>query len=367
MPCAPIAPDAAGTRAATLPGSASVYISWPVGGGDADCAYDFMFDVARRLKQRIQLTTDGHGAYLGVIPAIFDRDIAYAQLVKAYDPDPRGLTSLLAGRVPWLREARDHRQPRQRAHFAVVHRVQQPHAEDEQPSVYPADQCALQEAGEARPHARALRDLVRLREGRQKPRPRKHIDALPQPAGALQREVPSGIRHVMSRFALLLVPLGLSASPTHAFEAPAGYQPPPSGVYRGCFVSAETGTATRASAEFAPRGRYRFRVRFLNEQEILLTMKGRTFVGTPANKLSGHSRFRYECPFIGGGRRAKRVEEWTLSGVEGSNHNQIIQGEVQIVVNDRACGQGVQRFTSGLHLAHESLLAPDDTGCPLPF
>ena len=48
-----------------------------------------MLDVARRLKNRVQLTTDGHGAYLSAVPAVFGRDIDYAQLVKVYGPDPR--------------------------------------------------------------------------------------------------------------------------------------------------------------------------------------------------------------------------------------------------------------------------------------
>jgi IS1 family transposase len=38
-------------------------ISWAVGGRDAGCAADFLQDVAGRLSNRIQLTTDGHRMY----------------------------------------------------------------------------------------------------------------------------------------------------------------------------------------------------------------------------------------------------------------------------------------------------------------
>jgi transposase-like protein len=38
-------------------------VSWLVGGRDAEYAKEFMQDVADRLANRVQLTTDGHAAY----------------------------------------------------------------------------------------------------------------------------------------------------------------------------------------------------------------------------------------------------------------------------------------------------------------
>src|SRR5271168_1994185 len=65
-------------------------ISWAVGGRDAGCAADFLQDVAGRLANRIQLTTDGHKMYLTAVPDAFGEDIDYAQLVKVFGNDPEG-------------------------------------------------------------------------------------------------------------------------------------------------------------------------------------------------------------------------------------------------------------------------------------
>jgi IS1 family transposase len=61
-----------------------------VGTRDAGCAYEFMTDLASRLTGRIQLTTDGHKAYLGAVFDAFGSDIDYAMLVKLYGEVPAG-------------------------------------------------------------------------------------------------------------------------------------------------------------------------------------------------------------------------------------------------------------------------------------
>lgn len=43
-----------------------------------------MSDVASRLSKRVQLTTDGHKAYLEAVEGVFGADIDYAQLIKIY-------------------------------------------------------------------------------------------------------------------------------------------------------------------------------------------------------------------------------------------------------------------------------------------
>src|SRR2546427_808323 len=49
------------------------------------CAYHFMTDLAERLTNRVQLTTDGHKAYLFAVAGAFGADnIDYAMLVKLY-------------------------------------------------------------------------------------------------------------------------------------------------------------------------------------------------------------------------------------------------------------------------------------------
>jgi IS1 family transposase len=59
-------------------------ISWLVGGRDGDYAMAFMNDLRSRLANRVQLTTDGHKAYLQAIEEAFGADIDYAMLVKLY-------------------------------------------------------------------------------------------------------------------------------------------------------------------------------------------------------------------------------------------------------------------------------------------
>jgi len=58
--------------------------SYFVGKRDAQCAHAFMTDLASRLKQRVQLTTDGHRPYLQAVDDAFGGDIDYAMLIKIY-------------------------------------------------------------------------------------------------------------------------------------------------------------------------------------------------------------------------------------------------------------------------------------------
>ncbi len=62
--------------------------NWFIGGRDADYAKLFMDDLADRLSNRVQLTTDGHKAYLNAIENAFGNEIDYAQLVKLYGTAP---------------------------------------------------------------------------------------------------------------------------------------------------------------------------------------------------------------------------------------------------------------------------------------
>ncbi len=59
-------------------------VSYLVGGRDAEYAMWFIDDLRARLANRVQLTSDGHGAYLQAVEAAFGADVDYAQLVKIY-------------------------------------------------------------------------------------------------------------------------------------------------------------------------------------------------------------------------------------------------------------------------------------------
>jgi hypothetical protein len=55
-----------------------------MGNHDSQCATEFVQDLAARLKYRVQITTDGHRAYLNAVDSAFGMDVDYAQLVKIY-------------------------------------------------------------------------------------------------------------------------------------------------------------------------------------------------------------------------------------------------------------------------------------------
>jgi IS1 family transposase len=59
-------------------------VSYLIGGRGADWAMDFMKDAASRIKGRVQITTDGHKAYLSAVEEAFGADVDYAQLHKIY-------------------------------------------------------------------------------------------------------------------------------------------------------------------------------------------------------------------------------------------------------------------------------------------
>lgn len=61
--------------------------SWRVGTRGAGTAYEFMHDLAGRLANRVQLTTDGHRVYLDAVESAFGSEIDYAMLVKMYGAD----------------------------------------------------------------------------------------------------------------------------------------------------------------------------------------------------------------------------------------------------------------------------------------
>jgi IS1 family transposase len=63
--------------------------SWCVGTRGAGTAHDFMRDLAKRLANRVQLTTDDHRVYLDAVESAFGSDIDYSMLVKMYGDDPK--------------------------------------------------------------------------------------------------------------------------------------------------------------------------------------------------------------------------------------------------------------------------------------
>ena len=86
VPTAKAAPDDAGDvwTWTALDADSKLIVSYLVGGRDADYANKLMEDVAGRLASRVQLTTDGHRAYLDAVEGAFGADIDDAMLIKHY-------------------------------------------------------------------------------------------------------------------------------------------------------------------------------------------------------------------------------------------------------------------------------------------
>ncbi len=62
--------------------------SWMVGSRDGEAANTFIADLAGRLANRVQLTTDGHKVYVDAVERAFGADIDYAMLIKLFGEGP---------------------------------------------------------------------------------------------------------------------------------------------------------------------------------------------------------------------------------------------------------------------------------------
>jgi IS1 family transposase len=60
---------------------------WRLGDRNAGTAFGFVHDLAQRLRNRIQLTSDGHRVYLDAVESAFGSEVDYAMLVKIYGSD----------------------------------------------------------------------------------------------------------------------------------------------------------------------------------------------------------------------------------------------------------------------------------------
>ena len=80
-----------------LEATSKLLVSYMVGSRDGEYAAALMDDLRGRLANKVQLTTDGHKAYLQAVEGAFGADIDYAMLVKLYGAGP-ATTDDAAGR-----------------------------------------------------------------------------------------------------------------------------------------------------------------------------------------------------------------------------------------------------------------------------
>jgi IS1 family transposase len=73
-----------------LDADSKLIVSWYVGGRAFEDCMAFMEDLKARLRDRVQLTTDGHQVYVAPVGLNFKRDIDWAQIQKTYRADHSG-------------------------------------------------------------------------------------------------------------------------------------------------------------------------------------------------------------------------------------------------------------------------------------
>jgi IS1 family transposase len=71
-----------------LDADSKLMVSYFVGDRSGQSAIALMDDLRSRIENRVQLTTDGHRAYLEAVEGAFGGDVDYAQLVKLYGASP---------------------------------------------------------------------------------------------------------------------------------------------------------------------------------------------------------------------------------------------------------------------------------------
>ncbi|MFZ0692606.1 MAG: IS1 family transposase, partial [Alphaproteobacteria bacterium] len=89
-PTAKAAPEIAGDTWTwtAIDSDSKLIVSWFVGDRSSISAITLMDDLRARLEGRVQLTTDGHVAYLEAVEGAFGGDVDYAMLVKLYGESP---------------------------------------------------------------------------------------------------------------------------------------------------------------------------------------------------------------------------------------------------------------------------------------
>jgi len=94
-----------------LDADTKLVLSWFVGPRTTQAGLVFMRDLASRLANRVQLTTDGHRAYLEAVEGAFGADIDYAILNKLYGTAPEGERRYSPPSFPGVKKARITGQP----------------------------------------------------------------------------------------------------------------------------------------------------------------------------------------------------------------------------------------------------------------
>ncbi len=92
VPSAKAAPEGAGDTWTwtAIDADSKLIVSWLLGERDSRSAYYFVADLAERLANRVQLTSDGLRLYNWAVEWIFGADVDYAQLIKIFGSPTEG-------------------------------------------------------------------------------------------------------------------------------------------------------------------------------------------------------------------------------------------------------------------------------------
>ena len=142
-------------------------VSYLVGGRSADWAMEFMLDCAARIKGRVQVTTDGHKAYLEAVETAFGADCDYAQLQKIYgapaENDTRYSPAVCIGCDMKVVSG----DPDPEACEHVLRGAPQPEHANGHETLHPTDECFQQENPESRGNGCNLRRTLQFRQNPQ--------------------------------------------------------------------------------------------------------------------------------------------------------------------------------------------------------
>ena len=120
-------------------------VSWLVGGRDAGYATEFMNDVAERLANRVQLTTDGHRAYLEAVEGAFRCGRRLCPVDQALRCGIRRREALQPGRLHRYSSQHGNRQSRRGPYLHQLRGAPESHHADVHAPVHAAHQRFFKE------------------------------------------------------------------------------------------------------------------------------------------------------------------------------------------------------------------------------